>query len=67
VTAGMSERGTFSLSIPNRSSSGMGSCRSSFTGATRSMYGDGRSSSNSSETSSARHDGAKGRNDSRYL
>jgi hypothetical protein len=39
VTAGMSERGTFSLSMPNSFSSSavIGRRRSSFTGATISM------------------------------
>ncbi len=65
----MSERGTLSLSIPHStcSSFDMGICRSRFTGATKSMYGDSSWSSKYSPTRSRSTLGANGRNPSRNL
>ena len=65
----MSERGTLSRSIPNKDCSSGPTVRRwcSAIPATSIMYGLASSSSNHSATSSRNTDGAKGRNDSRYL
>ncbi len=69
VTAGMSERGTFSLSMPHSSccAAVSGMRRFSSTGATSSMYGESLSSSKNSRQRSFSTDGAKGRKPSRTL
>ena len=67
--ADIEERGTFSFSMPKSffSSSVIAMRCSLDTSATSSMYGLSESSSNHFATSSASTEGAKGRNDSRYL
>ena len=69
VTAGMSEHGTGSFSIPNSAFSAAVICRRRpcTTSATISIWTVSQSISNQSATSSRRTDGAKGRNNARYF